>query len=188
MSNTRLLSRILRLKGMKVTAFAFQNHDRELHLTVKPYKNGCRCPECGRRGRIVSSPGTGRSWEDLTLIGIRILLWFSPREIECPTHGRVQDQIPRAARYARISYRLEWRICMLCRVMTLKAAAEILHMSRSTLSGLLHRILTLTRDGHRIRGVRTMGADEISYCKGRKFATIVYDLERARVVTARPPL
>lgn len=182
MSNLKLLSKILRLKGMKVIAFTFRDHGRELHLTVKPHKNGCRCPQCGRRGRIVASPGVGRRWEDLTLIGIKVLLWFSPREIECPTHGRVQEQIPWAARYARITYRLEWRICVLCRAMTQKAAAEILHMPRSTLSGLLHRIITARRDGHRIRGLRSLGADEISYCKGRKFATLVYDLERARVV------
>ena len=98
MSNTRLLSKILRLKGMRVTDLKFLDHGRELHRTVKPYKNGCRAPQCNRRGRIVSSPGVGRSWEDLTLIGINILLWFAPREIECPTHGRVPEQIPWAAR------------------------------------------------------------------------------------------
>ena len=182
LSNLKLLMKILRLKGMTVTTFTFQDHGRELHRTVKPYKNGCRCPQCNRRGRIVASPGVGCSWEDLTLIGSKILLWFAPREIESPTHGRVQEQTPWAARYARITYRLEWRIGMLCRSMTQKAAAEILHMARSTLSDLLHRIPTRTRDGHSLRGLRGMGADEISYCKGRKFATIVYDLERAQVV------
>ena len=182
MSNLKLLSKILRVKGIKVTAFTFQDRGRELHLTVKPHKNGCRCPQCGRRGRIVASAGTGRSWEDLTVLGIKIFMWFYPREIECPTHGRVQEQIPWAARHARITYRLEWRLCMLCRSMTQKAAAEILHMPRSTVSDLLHRIIIRTRDGHAIRGLRSLGADEISYCKGRKFATMIYDLERARVV------
>lgn len=38
------------------------------------------------------------------------------------------------------------------------------------------------RDGHAIRGLPTLGADEISFRKGRKFATIVYDLDRARVL------
>ena len=50
MSNLKLLSKILRLKGMKITHFEFKNRDKELHLTVKPHKNGCRCPECGRLG------------------------------------------------------------------------------------------------------------------------------------------
>ena len=73
-SNLKLLSKILRVKGIKVTAFTFQDRGRELHLTVKPHKNGCRCPQCGRRGRIVASAGTGRSWEDLTVLGIKIFM------------------------------------------------------------------------------------------------------------------
>ena len=53
--------------------------------------------------------------------------------------------------------------------MTQKAAAEILRMPTSTLSNLLHRVITRVRHGHTIRGLITLGVDEISYCKGRKF-------------------
>ena len=76
----------------------------------------------------------------------------------------------------------EWRLCALCQIITQKAAAEILGMAPSTLSDLLHRIIHRVRDGHKIRGVTTLGVDEISFCKGRKFATLVYDLDRARVL------
>ena len=89
MSNLKLLNKILRLKGMKITRFWFKNRDKELHLAVKPYKNGCRCPECGRRGRIVRQTTELRRWEDLTLMGMKVLLWYAPKEIHCPTHGRV---------------------------------------------------------------------------------------------------
>lgn len=182
MSNLKLLSRMLRLKDMKITHFEFKNHDKELHLTVKPYKNGCRCPECGRRGRIVRYTSSFRCWEDLTLVGMKILFWYVPKEIDCPTHGRMQEMIPWAPAYSRITYRLEWRLCALCQIMTQKAAAEILKMPPSTLSDLLHRIITRVRDGHKIRGVTTLGVDEISFLKGRKFATLVYDLDRSRVL------
>ncbi len=182
MSNIKLLNKILRLKGMKITRFWFKNRDKELHLAIKPYKNGCRCPECGRRGRIVHHATELRRWEDLTLMGMKLLLWYAPKEIQCPTHGRVQETIPWAPVYSRITYRLEWRICALCQIMTQKAAAEILKMPPSTLSDLLHRIITRVRDGHKIRGLITLGVDEISFCKGRKFATLVYDLDRSRVL------
>jgi len=66
--------------------------------------------------------------------------------------------------------------------MTQKAAAKILHIPKSTLSDLLHRAINRIRDGHRIRGLKSIGIDEISYCKGHKYATIVYDLDQARVV------
>jgi transposase len=181
-SNLKLLCKILHLKGMKITHFAFKNRDKELHLAVKPYKNGCRCPHCGRRGRIVWQATAPRRWEDLTLMGLKVLFWYTPREILCPTHARVQEAIPWADAYSRISYRLEWRLCALCQIMTQKAAAEILGMAPSTLSDLLHRIIHRVRDGHKIRGVTTLGVDEISFCKGRKFATLVYDLDRARVL------
>ena len=182
MSNLKLLNKILRLKGMKIPRFWFKNRDKELHLTVKPYKNGCRCPQCGRRARIVRQTTELRRWEDLTLMGMKILLGYAPKEIQCPTHGRLQETIPWAPAYSRITYRLEWRICTLCQIMTQKAAAEILKMPASTLSDLLHRIITRVRYGHNIRGLVTLGVDEISFCKGRKFATLVYDLDRARVL------
>jgi transposase len=34
--------------------------------------------------------------------------------------------------------------------------------------------------------LRTLGIDEISYCKGHKYATLVYDLDRSRVVWVGP--
>jgi transposase len=110
------------------------------------------------------------------------IFFYHPREILCPTHGRVQENILWAEAYARITYRLEYIILVYCQLMTQKAAAQLLHIAKSTLSDLLHRTIERLREGHRIRGLRSVGVDEISYCKGRKFATIVYDLERHCVV------
>lgn len=182
MSNLKLLFKILHLKDLKITDFLFKNRDKELHLSVKPYKNGCRCPTCDRRGKIVSISTTPRCWDDITLMGLKTIFWYYPKEIICPAHGRIQEEIPWADAYARITYRLEWRICSLCQITTQKAAAQILDMPSSTLSDLLHRIITKTREGHRIRGLVTVGVDEISFCKGHKYATIVYDLDRSRVL------
>ena len=172
MSNLKLLRTILRLQSLKITHFRFLHRDTELHLAVKPYKNGCRCPACGRRGRILHQTTELRRWEDVAVMGLRVVLWYAPKEIQCPTHGRVQEEIPWAPTYARVTYRLEWRLCALCQIMTQKAAAEILRLPTSTLSNLLHRVITRVRRGHTIRGLTTLGVDEISYCKGRKFATL----------------
>lgn len=182
MSNSKLLSKLLRLKEMKVTWFRFQDRGKELHLGVKPYKNGCRCPKCGRRGRITRPATDERTWTDIAVFGLTIILHYAPKEIHCPTHGRIQEEIPWAAARARVTYRLEYRVCALSQIMTQKAAAEILKMASSTVSDILHRVITRTRAGHRIRGLVTLGVDEISYCKGKKYATIVYDLDRSCVV------
>ena len=105
-----------------------------------------------------------------------------PKKIDCPTHGRTQERIPWADAYARVSYRLEVLILTYSQLMTQKAAAELLHLATSTFSNLLHRTITRVRDGHRIRGLKSIGIDEVSYRKGHKYVTVVYDLERACVV------
>lgn len=181
MGNTKLLSKLLRLNGMKITWFEFKDRGKELHIGVKPYKNGCLCQQCERRGEIVRHLEK-RSWSDVTVLGLKVILWYVPKEIKCPTHGRAQEEIPWAAPLSRITYRLEFLICGLSQIMTQKAAASILKMPTSTLSDLLHRVITRVRTGHKIRGLITVGVDEISYCTGRKFATIVYDLDRSVVL------
>lgn len=182
MSNSKLLCKLLRLKEMKVTWFEFKARGKELHLGVKPYKNGCLCQQCQRRCQIVRQATESRSWGDVTILGLKVVLWYAPKEIDCPTHGRAQENIAWAAPRSRVTYRLEFLICGLSQIMTQKASAAILKMPTSTLSDLLHRVITRVRDGHKIRGLVTLGVDEISYCKGRKFATIVYDLDRSCVL------
>ena len=55
-------------------------------------------------------------------------------------------------------------------------------MPTSTLSDVLHRVINRCREGHAITSLKTLGMDEISYRKGRKFATVVYDIDKQCVV------
>jgi transposase len=66
--------------------------------------------------------------------------------------------------------------------MTQKAAGQLLQIPGSTFSDILHRTITRIRDGHRIRGLTSIGIDEVSYRKRHKYVTVVYDLDRSCVV------
>ncbi|MFC1862881.1 ISL3 family transposase [Thermodesulfobacteriota bacterium] len=184
MTVNKFIRKLLNLKGLIVNDFQFKSRDKELILWVKPYKNGCLCPQCKRRCRIVRTMDKPRQWRDIPVCGWSVFFWYYPREIICPTHGRVQEEIPWTEAYARITYRFEYIMLVYCQLMTQKAAAKILHLPKSTLSDMLHRVISRLRDGHRIRGLKTIGIDEISYCKGHKYATIVYDIDRSCVVWA----
>jgi transposase len=182
MTNTKVIRKLLRLVGLMIISIVFQERSKKLLLYVKPYKNGCRCPHCGNRGtirRILSKP---RKWRDVTVCGWTVYFLYAPKEIVCRTHGRVQEEIPWAGPYARITYRLEYRVLVYAQLMTQKAAAQLLQMANSTFSDILHRTIERTRDGHRIRGLKAIGIDEVSYRKGHKYVTVVYDLERSCVV------
>jgi len=181
MATNKFIAKLLHLKGLKVSSFYFSNRNKTLTLFVKPHKNGCRCPECSRRCKTLRVMPQ-RTWRDIVVCSWSILFAYCPREILCPTHGRVQEDIPWADAYARVTYRLEYVLLVYCQIMTQKAAARLLKLSSSTLSNILHRCITRIRSGHKIRGLRSIGIDEVSYCKGRKFATVVYDLQRSCVL------
>jgi transposase len=181
MTVSKVIGKLLKFKELKVVDLAFKKNN-ELHIAVKPFKNGCRCPHCGRRGKILRTRPQVRWWRDIPVGGWAVWLMYAPREIQCPTHGRIEESLPWADRYARVSYRNEYVMLRYCQMMTQKAAAELLRISASTLSDQLHRSVKRIRSGHRIRGLKTIGIDEISYCKGHKYATLVYDLDRCAVV------
>ena len=182
MTANKFIRNLLNLKELFVTGFDLKQRPRRLTIFVKPYKNGCRCPECNRRGKIKHQTQQGRVWRDLPLYGCQVELCYFPREIICPTHGRIQERIPWADNFSRVTYRFEYALLIDCQIMTQKAAAQLLKVAPSTLSDMLHRAIGRIRDGHRIRGLKTVGVDEISYSKGHKYATIVYDLDKACVV------
>ena len=182
MTNGKFISKLLCLVGLRVCDFWFKQRLREFHLHVKPHKNGAKCPQCKRRGKIVRIMPQQRIWRDVPVCGWAVFLHYFPREIECPTHGRAQELIPWADGYARVTYRLEFLVLTYSQLMTQKAAAKLLHLPGSTFSDILHRTITRCRDGHRVRGLKALGIDEVSYRKGHKYVTVVYDLERACVV------
>ncbi|MFC1585994.1 transposase [Fibrobacterota bacterium] len=182
MTNSKFIRKLFHLRDVTIRKFNFSNYDKELHLHVRPHKCGSECPECGRRCKILREMDEERIWRDLVVSGTSIYFHFRAREVICPTHGRSQENIPWADDYSRISYRLEYLVLAYAKIMTQKAAAKALNIPKSTFSEILHRSITRIRQGHRIRSLTSIGIDEISYRKGKKYATVVYDMDKGCVV------
>ena len=51
MAISKVIGKLLNFKELEVVDLAFKK-DIGLHIAAKPFKNGCRCPHCGRRGKI----------------------------------------------------------------------------------------------------------------------------------------
>ena len=183
MVSMKIVSRLMRFKGLRAVNLWFEERGRKevVVIAVKPHKNGCRCPVCGRRGKIVHTLEP-RRWQDGCAFGRSVWLHYAPREIHCRTHGRHVEQIPWAAPSAQISSRFEYLLLRFCQWMPQTIAARMLGIPTSTLSDRLHRLIERERQGHKPRGLKTIGIDEISYARGHKYATVVYDLDRSCVV------
>ena len=65
MTACKAIAKLLKLnKILKIVDFRFCR-DGSLRLDVKPFKNGARCRECGRRSRLVRRRAVARQWRDL---------------------------------------------------------------------------------------------------------------------------
>lgn len=186
-SGNKVLHNICGFKNLRVTAHELLPRKGVLWLAVKPHKNGLCCPHCGHRGKLVKRSRKqiardSRTWRDLPVGGLVTAISYSPREIICRTHGRVQEVIPWAAPHSRTTLRFDFQMMLLCKVMTQKEAAAQLGVPASTLAEMLHRCVARYRDGHRLRGLKNLGIDEISYKRGHRYLTVVYDLDRSQVV------
>lgn len=69
MSVRSFIKKLLKLSFLKVYWYEFRSRNKELHVGVKPYKNGSRCPHCGRRGKL-SRHMDARVWRDVVVCGI----------------------------------------------------------------------------------------------------------------------
>ena len=123
-----------------------------------------------------------RRWRDLPVHRWTVCLQHCHWETECPTHGRLVEEIPWTDRFVRVTYRFEYAILKYSQIMTQKAAVKLLRLPISTLSDLLHPAITRLRDGHRIRGLTRIGVDQISNAKVDKQATLVYNLDKGCMV------
>jgi len=188
MSIKKFIRELFSFKVLFIASFRLDSSakgQKQLCLDVKPYKNGACCPECGRRGKIIpSSTLQSRRWRDITCAGRVVWLHYRPREILCPTHGRSQEVIPWAAGHSRFTFRFEYLMLRLCSMMPQARVADILKVPPSTLADVLHRVVERYRKGHQIQGVTKIGIDEISYKKGHKYLTLVYDLDDHCVIWA----
>ena len=119
MSATKAIAKLLKLHSiLKIAGVRFRR-DGALMLEVKPFKNGARCPQSRR---VRSRPRT-RQWRDLPVAGREVTLGYAPREsCAAPTANRGGDPLGHA-RHARVSYRFEYAVLRLCKVMTQKACS-----------------------------------------------------------------
>ena len=93
MAINKIIGKLLKFKELKGIDLAFKKGN-ELHIAVKPFKNGCQCPHCGRRCKIVRARPQMRWWRDIPVGGWSVWLLYAPREILCSTHGRVEESLP----------------------------------------------------------------------------------------------
>ena len=143
-----------------------------------------RCPECGREhaeGLFEEAEAT--RVRDSSIGDFETYLETEPMRVACCGGTRV-ERLPFVMPGFRMTRRFFERIAALCTRMPIEVVAQMAKLSWATVAkvdgraielGLGDRALDLTQ-------LRWIGVDEVSWTGGRRYFTIVTDLESGRVV------
>lgn len=158
------------------------------HIIVhaRPFKRiQGRCPICHKR-----CPGYDykqseeSSWRAPNLNGVPVYICYRPQRIECSEHGVLTEYIPWADGDSRFTEDFNNEIAWLVCRMSKSDIALFEGINWRTVGNCLKAASArLEPDvSSRLHGLHRICVDETSYRKGFSYITVVYDMERNRVV------
>jgi len=140
------------------------------------------CSGCGRRHRTYYDRTTRRV-RDTDTVGWRIYVAFEQRRVACShCRGVKVERLDWLAQNPRYTQRFAHQVGTLCRDMSNKAVAQMLHLHEHTVKDLDSQYMQawLTRTAQ--PAPRVIGVDELSIKKGHTYRIVVSDLERGRPI------
>ena len=180
-----ILKRVTKYKGFVFTNIESQHEgttDEFIAVTIEPRK-GSRgiCPECNTPCPTYDTEQTPRWFRFIDLWAIPV--WFAcwMRRIECPVHGIRTERVPWSNGKSNMTTELMQFLANWARRLSY---TEVAHCFGVTYGKVFRSVEWIVEWGlqHRtLEGITSIGVDEICYRIGRKFATLVYQIDKGCV-------
>lgn len=173
-------------KIVAVSRFGETYGQSRIYVHARPYKQVRNlCPICKRK-----CPGydtkyrSESSWRAPNLNGVPVYICYRPTRIECPEHGVRTECIPWADGKNRFtedfSNEIAWMACQMSKTAVAQYAGIDWRTVGNCIKAAHDRIEPDV--AVRLHGLRRICVDETSYRKGYAYITVVYDMDRNRVV------
>lgn len=140
-----------------------------------------RCSKCGRRVASVHDV-TIRMVRDLPILDAETVLRVPRRRLRCPRCGPKLERLTWLAPWGRVSSRLAEAVGQMCQVMAVKHVARYFHLGWDRVKAIDKRWLRKRLGPLDLRGVQVIAMDEFAIQKGHRYATVIVDALRKRVL------
>lgn len=155
---------------------------RWLVLELTPSPDGVRrCSGCGEAVAAIHDR-TIRRIRDLPVFEDLVELEVERLRLACPRCGPRLEQLDWLDPHARVTRRLADSVARLCAVTTVLHAARWHGIDWKTAKTIDFRTLERTVGPVDLDGVRRLAMDEFAIQKGHRYATVVVDVQRKRVL------
>jgi transposase len=139
------------------------------------------CPKCGRECPLHDHQHE-RSWRHLDTCQYQTLIHAAVPRTECPEHGVLTVQVPWAEPLGRFTLLFERLAIDWLRAASQQKVAERLGLSWDEVHGIMERAVARGLKRREAEEVPYIGVDEKAFRKGHRYATLVVDLARSRVL------
>jgi transposase len=139
------------------------------------------CSGCGRTTRAVHD-SEERRVRDLPIFEAPVELIVPRLRLQCDGCGPKLERLEWLAPYARVTARLAASVARLCKVMSIRHVAAFYRLAWTAVKLIDWRYLERELGPVDFSGVRVLGMDEFALHKGHRYATVVVEVERKRVL------
>jgi len=180
---TSLLRDLLGLEETRVLDVSFD--EVGLVVDVAPTWRRPRCSECGKK-----CPGydrdRNRRWRHLDLAGMLVQLRYDTRRVDCPRCGVKVEQLPWAETSAWFTRPFEDHVGYLAQRCDKTAVSSMMRVAWDTVGAIIQRVVVRHQKRDPLKGLTTIGVDELSYRRHHEYITVVVDHDRGCIVWAKP--
>ncbi len=165
-----------------VRAFEEQRGGRRwcvVELAPTPKRRG-RCSACGTVGAIHDSEA--RRVRDLPIFEVPVELQLRRLRVLCPKCGPKLEHLDWLEPYSRVTSRLALSVARMCKVMALWHVAKFYGLAWDTVKQIDCRHLERELGPIDLAGVTVIGMDEFAIQKGHRYATVIVEVLRKRVL------
>lgn len=149
-------------------------------LSPRAFARRC-CSGCGRRSRSVHD-SEERRVRDLPIFEVPVELHLPRLRVVCRHCGPKLERLDWLEPYARVTSRLAMSVARMCKVMSVRHVAAYYGLDWDTVKQIDCRHLERELGPVDLAGVTAIGMDEFAIQKGHRYATVIVEPSRKRVL------
>lgn len=156
-------------------------------MYVRPYKSEqYRCPICGRKCSCYDHQMKSESsWRGPNSNGIPTFIKYRPARIVCPEHGILTEALPWADGTSRFTPDFNNEVAFIALTCPKTVVAQYFDINWRTVGNCIKAVHDRLEPDVTVRlhcGLKRICVDETAIHKGHKYITVVYDMDRNRVI------
>lgn len=147
-----------------------------------PVDHQVECPEC-QRSCSIKDLREERRWRHLDTMQFQTVIKSRVPRSECPEHGVKTIAVPWAGPNSRFTLLFErFAIDVMIAAKSIQSAASLLGLSWDQVHHIQARAVERGLSRRKLDDIKRVGIDEKSFLKGHKYASLMVDIDGARIL------